>query len=172
MESFYERLPEDEAATLDVWLIEPSAQVKAAAVAAQRAFAHLDWIVPTPSHFMHVTLGLGDAGGDAAGVPQFEMGYGGINCFHEAVIAEVAGEGPRELAEALGHDGPLAHLTLGYVREPTPPNALREALSEIRAAELGTQRVEEVLLCRVPASRTTVLQPWTVLERVPLTPRL
>jgi 2'-5' RNA ligase len=151
-----------------VWVIVPPEPVKAAAAALQRSFAHLDWIVPTPPHFLHVTVGH-DGNGEPTAVEPFDLTFGPVNCFHEAVIAEVAGEGYGALAAGLVHEGPhLPHLTIGYVREPGPPAPLREALLPCRDADLGSQRVDEVQLVRVPASRTTVLRPWTVLRRLAL----
>ena len=122
------------------------------AAGVQQAFAHLEWIDPTPFHFLHVTLK--EPLLDTA----FEAAFRGVNCFHEAVVVEV---------EAPALPG-LPHLTVGYVREPMPPGELRKALLPLRHFDLGAQTVEEVLLCRVPAARTTFLRPWRVVEAVPL----
>ena len=143
--------------------------MKAAAVELQRTFAQLEWITPTPAHFMHVTIGHG--GGDSfAGIGPFEIAYRRVNCFNEAVVVEVAGDGPRRLAERHGVPGRLflPHLTVGYVRSANAPDRLREILPPLRNLNLGVQRVEEVVLCRVPAARTTILEPWTVVKSVQL----
>jgi 2'-5' RNA ligase len=158
----------DESATLDVWLLEPSAEVKTAAARLQLAFAHLAWIERVPPHFLHVTVGH-EVGGSFDGIEPFEISFGRVTCFNEAVVVEVAGDGPRRLAERLGEvDLFLPHLTVGYVRDPGPSDDVRTALVPLREVELGTQQVEEVLLCHVPASRTTILRPWAVIERVHL----
>ena len=142
--------------------------MKAAAAELQRAFAHLDWIERVPPHFLHITIGH-ESGGSLDGVEPFEIAFQRVTGFNEAVVVEVDGDGPRRLAERLRKaDLFLPHLTLGYVRRPGPPAELRTALVPLRDTELGTQRVEEVLLCRVPASRTTILRPWTVIERLRL----
>lgn len=121
-----------------------------------------------PPHFLHITIGHG-SGGSFDGVEPFEISFRRVTCFSEAVVVEVEGEGPRRLAERLGEaDLFLPHLSVGYVREPGPPEEVRRTLVPLREVELGTQQVEEVLLCRVPASRTTILQPWTVVEQVRL----
>jgi 2'-5' RNA ligase len=172
----FARLPEGQAATIDVWLVVPPPEVKARAAEAQRAFAHLDWLAPLPGHFLHLTLGRGDGAAPAEweAVEPFRIEYGGVGCFHEAVIGEVRGEGLHRLASAL-QPGDLefflAHLSIAYVHEPRLPGELREMLRPLRDARLGEQLVDEVLLVRVPFSRTTLLEPWTVLRRIPFRPR-
>jgi 2'-5' RNA ligase len=143
-------LPEDESATVDVWIFEPSDEVRAAVAEVQAAFAHLPWIVPTPASFLHVTVH------EPLPTPPFEAVYRRVNCFHEAVIVEVE-------SEALG--GFLPHLTVGYVREPGPASDLRAAVAPLRDLDVGRQIVRELKKVRAPASRTTVLQPWTVMQR-------
>jgi 2'-5' RNA ligase len=136
--------------------------------ALQNEFAHLEAIAPTPAHFLHVTIGH-DGASPFAGIEPFEIVYRGVNCFNEAVVVEVDGDGPRRLAGRVRSlDLFLPHLTVGYVREPLPAEEVRGALLPVRNLELGTQVVEEVLLCRVPASRATFLRPWTVVQRVRL----
>jgi hypothetical protein len=120
------------------------------------------------------------------GVESFEVSYRRINCFHSAVVAEVEGEGPRALAAALvesgyWHELPLegalkgvqlktflSHLTIGVVNRPNEPTQLREALVPVRGADLGAQRIDEATLCVIPASRTTILDPWEIVGSVPL----
>ena len=152
LESFHDRLDEDNGATIDVWLFQPAEEIRRAAAGVQQAFAPLDWIDPTPFHFLHVTLK--EPLPDTA----FEATFRGVNCFHEAVVVEV---------EAPALPG-LPHLTVGYVRASRPADELRKAPLPLRGLELGAQTVEEVLLCRVPAARTTFLRPWRVVEAVPL----
>jgi len=148
-----------------VWIVVPPPDVKAAAEEAQQALAHLDWLAPLPQHFLHVTLGPGDGPAPPA-IDPFRIEYGGVGCFHETVIGEVHGEGLRGLAAALRPDldAFLPHLSLAYVREPRPPDELRQALALLRDVRLGEQLVEEVALVHVPFSRTSLLEPWTPLR--------
>ena len=148
---------------MDVWLIEPPAAVKAAAAGVQAVFSGLGWIEPVPSHFLHVLVSH-DA--DFLGLEStFEVSYGRANCFHDAVVAEVAADA---LSSLRRDEFCLPHLTLGYFRRSASARELGVRLEPLREAELGTQLVDELLLCRVPLSRKTFLQPWTVLRRLPL----
>jgi 2'-5' RNA ligase len=163
-------LPDEDAARIAVWVVVPPPEVKAAAAEVQREFAHLDWLAPVPEHFLHVTIGRADGAPPNAwdDIEPFQIDYEHVNCFHEAVIGEVHGDGPRQLATALrpGLETFLPHLTLAYVREPAPPEELRAALLPVRDRSLGGQLVEEVALVEVPFAQTTLLQPWTVATRV------
>ena len=165
----FARLPEEEEAAIAVWIVVPPPDVKAAVAEAQEAFAHLDWLAPLPQHFLHVTLGPGDGPAPPATDP-FRIEYGGVGCFHEAVIGEVHGDGLRGLVAALRPDldAFLPHLSLAYVRERRPPDELRHALRPLRDLGLGEQLVEEVALVHVPFSRTSLLEPWTPLRTVRL----
>jgi hypothetical protein len=185
LESFHAGLPEPDA-TLAVWHIEPPGPVKDAAARVQQSFAHLRAIVPrraissaSPSNPWTSTRRPGEIEAEietaAAAWQQiapFRIAYPRLNCFHEAVVAEVAGDGPRALFQARYPDEDLSlflpHCSLGYVREPTPPDDLRQAVLSLREMDLGAREVREVKLCLVPASRTTVLTPWTVAASVPL----
>jgi 2'-5' RNA ligase len=152
--------------TILVWIVVPPPEVKAAAAEVQQAFAEIDGILPLPSHFLHVTVGRvqGPPGPEEwAAVEPFRVEYRRVGCFHEAVVGEVHGEGLRRLAEPIVGRPYLPHLSLGYVREPMPPAELRDALRPLRERLLGEQLVDEVTLVRVPFSRTTLLEPWTVL---------
>ena len=108
-----------------------------------------------------------------AGVRPFDLGLRRINCFHDAVVVEAVGDGPRDLVTRLVDAGLsrvaldtfLPHLTLG-VFEPGDPAPLREAVVPIREADLGRQSVTEATLCLLPASRTTILDPWEVVGSV------
>jgi 2'-5' RNA ligase len=115
----------------------------------------------------------------------FDVSYRRLTCFHSAVVVEVEGGGPRALVTRLVDSGYwqelptegamrpvpletfLPHMTLGVVNRPSDPAPLREALVQLRGAELGRQRVEEATLCLMPASRTTILEPWDVVGSVP-----
>ena len=161
LESFYAALPADDDAVLDGWFIEPSADVKQRAAALQRAFAHLDWLAPVPGHLLHVTLP-----GPISG-PPVEIEYRRVNCFHEAIFVEVHAP---ELSRAGGAPF-LPHLTLALARRPHDPGPLRDVLIPLRDAWVGRQVVTEILRCRIPIGRCTVLQPWTVDARVTLSGR-
>jgi hypothetical protein len=60
----------------------------------------------------------------------------------------------------------LPHLTLGAFNASGDPEPLRQTLVPLRETELGEQRVNEAVLCVVPASRTTILDPWKVVGSV------
>ena len=62
----------------------------------------------------------------------------------------------------------LPHVSLAYTTAPGPVEDLRPRLVELRETNLGEQEVGDVALCLVPASRTTILEPWTVAGRVAL----
>jgi hypothetical protein len=121
-----------------------------------------------------------------AGTDSFEVRYRRVNCFHSAVVVEVEDGGPRALATQLiesrywhelpleGAMGSLAletflpHLSIGFVNRPSDPTPLREVLVPHRGAEFGRGRVEDATLCLIPASRTTILEPWEVVGSVSL----
>jgi len=118
------------------------------------------------------------------GAGPFEVCYRRFNCFHSAVVIKVEGNGPRALASKLveanyWHELPiegalpgprmntfLAHLTIGTVNAAHDPAPLREVLISLRDANLGRQRFNHAALCVVPASRTTILDPWQVVGSV------
>jgi hypothetical protein len=56
----------------------------------------------------------------------------------------------------------LPHLTIGIMKGENDPAPLREALIPLRDLGLGKHRVSEARLCLIPASRTTILNPWKV----------
>jgi 2'-5' RNA ligase len=167
----------------------------------QRSFAQLDWIMAVPHHFLHtwiagvaltrrrpaadeVHVALERAQRAWAGATPFGVRYGGVNCFHSAVVVEVEEAGPRALAAALVDSAYwrelpvegamqaipmttfLPHMTVGVVRTPTEPTALREALVPLRDVDLGREHVSDAELCVIPASRTTVLDPWEVVGSI------
>jgi 2'-5' RNA ligase len=113
-----------------------------------------------PHHFLHVTL----PHAHELEKP-FEISARRMNCFHDAVVAEVA-------SEALaGLDAPetfLPHLSLAYVERPVEPGPVREALAPLRDSALGSFVVDEVVRVRVPWAKSTILEPWTVVERLSL----
>jgi 2'-5' RNA ligase len=62
----------------------------------------------------------------------------------------------------------LPHLTIAITRERHDAAELRDVLIPLRNAHVATETATEVKRVRVPASRTTFLQPWEVLEVVAL----
>lgn len=80
-----------------------------------------------------------------------------MSCFHDAVIVEAH-------APLAG----LPHLSVGYVREPRGARELRPALAPLRDETFGRATATEAVRDRIPAARSTITQPWTVLEHVSL----
>ena len=191
LEDFFEALPDRDSYVL-CWLLGFDRALMPGIRTAQRPFAALEWITPQPEHFLHTSISavavssrpptkdeIAVAGELAqralSGVQRFEVHYRRINCFHDAIVVEVAGEGPKTLVERLVDAGAvdtvdpelfLPHVTIGAVNDPADASALRDALVPIRELDVGTQQVVEAELCVVPASRTTILTPWTVVARV------
>jgi hypothetical protein len=200
LESFFAEFPDGESYVV-TWLLSFDKALGPRVRAVQESFAPLDWITPQPEHFLHTSVAavavsdrrptneeIGVAVERArqawAAVEPFEVEYRRVNCFHDAVVVEVFGGGPRALVSGLVQSGYwdglpidgavaevdpelfLAHVTIGLVNEPHDPSPLREVLVPIRDAELGSQAIHEAALCIVPASRTTILTPWDVVARV------
>jgi hypothetical protein len=173
LESFFDEFPEDVGHEIDWWLIEPSQEIRSAAHHIQERLAPLEWLVPIPDHFLHVSIGAREDIGSAwrawRDIDELAVSYERVNCFHTAVVVELD-PAARLLVRGTTNDSPtfLPHLTIAVVREPSSPEPLREALVPMREARLGSQGVQEAKLVRVPASRTTVLRPWTVLRKLAL----
>jgi hypothetical protein len=173
LEDFFEQFDEDEKAVLEGWVIEPSTPVKCAAAEMQSAISHLGWLVPVPDHFLHVWIGTTDPIGPAwerwPEVDAFSVAYVRANCFHTAVVVEVAGP-IRRLVAGTPCDIPafLPHMTVAIVRGHPGPDELRKALLPLRDSQMGEQIVREVKRVRFPAARTTLLRPWAVEQVVPL----
>jgi 2'-5' RNA ligase len=184
LESFAAGLPADESAHVAVWLIALDPRLVPRARELQERLPRLDWLRPLPDHFLHVTVGgvgvlddrrrlprLLESGVQALeGLPAFRLSFPRLNCFHEAVVAEVEGEGVHAAAGRLREEqGPfLPHLSLAYTSAPGPPHELRNTLVKLRDTSLGAQEVRELRLCLVPAARTTILEPWSVVGAVEL----
>jgi 2'-5' RNA ligase len=98
--------------------------------------------------------------------------YRRANCFHDAAIIEVHGEGVRALAERAFPKQDLSlllpHLSIGYVKQSKTAEQLRSALSPFRDVDVGRGVVDEIFLCEVPFAESTFLQPWRVLDSVTL----
>ncbi|HEY5100899.1 MAG TPA: hypothetical protein VII54_12675 [Gaiellaceae bacterium] len=190
LEDFFARFPLDDHFLLG-WLLPLDPRLRPAATNVQRSFSHLEWITLPPEHFLHVWLSIvsfatrrptADEIGSAveaaerawAGIAPFDLRYPRINCFHDGVVAETEGDGPRRLVSRLVEAGIggvqlntfLPHLTLGTFNAPHEPTPLREVLMPRRQAEVGDQHVATATLCLMPASRTTILEPWEVVGSV------
>jgi hypothetical protein len=159
------------------WIVEPAPDVKAAAARVQERLREFEWLQLIPEHFLHVWLGVPERLGTAPqrwpGVDRFEVTYGGPNCFHDAVVLEVTAP-MRQLVAGTKNDVPtfLPHLTVAVMRAEHEPRALREVLSGLRGGVRERQDVSEAKLVRFPAARSTLFQPWEVLETVRLGERV
>jgi 2'-5' RNA ligase len=189
LESFVEELERDPPPAGDelaVWLIEPDEPVASASAEVQSRLPPLHWLRLLPRHYLHVFVGaigwthaldlddvLGRGELALEGADPFAAVLRRLNCFHTAVVAEVA---PRkrfiDLRERLLPDcdteSMLPHMTLAVVTEPAQCDPLRETLVPLRETELGSFAVDRVTLCSVPVAQSRVLEPWNVLGRVGL----
>jgi 2'-5' RNA ligase len=183
LENYYDQLPEDEETRLAGWLLRVEPVLAPAFERVQEQLA-LPWLRPVPAHWLHVWIEGGtwlgrdpgplveQAREALAGVEPFRISFPRLTCFHNGVVAEVDSDRPRELAARLlpGRDLStfLPHVTVAIVTEEAPAEPLRRLLAPIRETSLGEQEVRAVDLCLVPASQTTVLDPWTVAGSVEL----
>jgi hypothetical protein len=161
LESFYDEFTGG-AFDGDVWVIQPSLEVKRAALRVQGELEQLDFLELVPHHFLHVSVpdaALADLG--TTGV--IELEYTRVNCFHTAVVAEVDASALRALDPRPTF---LPHMSLAYVTRPAAPSELRGVLELLRETTFGRQCVEEVLRVHVELSRESGLQAWTIVDRV------
>ena len=167
LESFFDEFPDDPSSLAEGWVIVPPPAIKHEAMRLQAELAGIPELVAVPEHFFHVWL-RGEHGPDLEPLLElgpFSLSLARVNCFHTAVVAEVDWEGVERL------DAPdpfLPHLSLAYVDTPLAAQPVREALVPLRELSLGTFIVDELVRVRLPAGRTTVLQPWAVVERASL----
>ena len=167
LETFFDEFPDDPSSFAEGWLIVPPPEIKHEARRLQAELAGIPELVAVPEHFFHVWL-RGEHGPDLEPLLElgrFSLSLPRLNCFHTAVVAEVDSEGVEQLDTP---DTFLPHLSLAYVRGPLAAHPVREALVPFRELSLGTFIVEELVRVRLPVGRTTVLQPWTVVERASL----
>ena len=144
----------------EVWVIEPSPEVKRAALRIQGELERFDFLELVPHHFLHVSVP--DAAARAFDGP-IDLEYARVNCFHTAVVAQVESPALRALDPTPTF---LPHMTLAVVQRPEAPDELRRVLEPLRATSFGRQHVDEVLRIHVALSRERGLQPWTVVDRV------
>jgi hypothetical protein len=158
------------------WIVEPPSDVKAAAASVQRRLEGFEWLQLVPEHFLHVWMGVPERLDNAPqrwpGVDRFNVTYGGPNCFHSAVVLEVTAP-IRQLVVGTKNDVPqfLPHMTVAVTRVEHEPRALRDVLRGLRGRVRKQQTVSEAKLVRFPAARSTLFQPWEVLETVRLRER-
>ena len=62
----------------------------------------------------------------------------------------------------------LPHLSLAYVERPVEAGPVRTIVAPLRDTAFGSFLVDEVVRVRVPAAKATILEPWTVAERLSL----
>jgi len=160
LESLWDDLADDPDATVDAWVIVPPPDVKRAALRVQGELEPVPGLRIVPHHFLHVAL----PHAHELEAP-FEVSVDRVNCFHDAVVAEVASEA---LAELDAPETFLPHLSLAYVERPVDSGPVRETLAPLRGSVLGAFAVDEVVRIRVPWAKSTVLEPWTVVERLSL----
>jgi 2'-5' RNA ligase len=174
LEWFFGDFPVDEGFVADVWLIEPPPNIKQAVARLQGQLERFTWLVPLPAHFLHVSLGEAavheGAPGKWTGAGSFEIGYQRINCFHSAVVVEAHSPRLHDLVEGTTVESRtfLPHLTIAVTREEHEPADLRSVIVRLRDVDLGRATAVEVTRARVPASRSTLLRPWEVVEKVRL----
>lgn len=154
------------------WLIETPEAIKQKAAQLQAHLAHLRWLRPIPDHFLHVWFGgpvtLGGRPSEWRGTGAFDITYEGINCFHSAVVVEAHAQRFHELIEGTDLDPAtfLPHMTIAVTTQEHDPGELRDVLVPLHETRLGTDRATEAKRVRFPAGRTTLFQPWDVLETV------
>jgi hypothetical protein len=159
LESFYDEFTGG-AFDGEVWVIQPSREVKRAALRVQGQLEGFDFLELVPHHFLHVSV-------PPAAVREFgepvDLEYVRVNCFHTAVVAEVDAPALRALDPTPAF---LPHMTLAVVRRPGQADELRRRLEPVRETAFGRQRVDELLRVRVALSREGGLQPWAVVDRI------
>jgi 2'-5' RNA ligase len=180
LEDFFASLPEADA-WITMWLLLPSPALADEAAAVQRELAALDGLRPLPRHFLHVTVGpaaerptdevLAVARERLHGAGAVEARVGPVTCLNAAVVLEVSADALPRLASALDPHRDLSlflpHLSLAYA-EGTPTEPVRAVLEPLRGRPPAAETFSEVVLCVVPISRTTMLNPWRVAGRIAL----
>ena len=145
---------------MDAWVVIPPPALKRAVLRVQGALEDLRGLRVVPHHFLHVSLP------HAHELEQpFEMSVGRLNCFPSAVVAEVESD---SLVDLEAPETFLPHLSLAYVESPVDPGPVRVVVEPLRDSALGSFVVDEVVRVHVPAAKATMLEPWTVVERLSL----
>jgi len=141
-------------------VIVPPPELKRAVLRVQGALEDAPGLRIVPHHFLHVSLPHAHELEEP-----FEVSVGRVNCFPVAVVAEVDSEtlGALDASETF-----LPHLSLAYVEQPVEPGPVRAIVEPLRDSAFGPFLVDEVVRVRVPAAKATILEPWTVAERLSL----
>jgi hypothetical protein len=164
LESFFDQFPEDDSVEAEGWVVVPPTDVKREVLRLQAALEDVPGLEPIPQHFLHVWL-RGRDGADvealARGDP-FPLAYRNVNCFHTAVFVEAQAQ---QLEDVAAPPEFLPHMTIAVVRGRPEVAPVRAAVTPLRDTDLGTHVVDELTRIAFPAGRTTVLQPWSVIER-------
>jgi 2'-5' RNA ligase len=170
--------------TLLMAIVREAAAVRAISEV-QGSLAGIQGLELHQPHFFHISIqscGFDDALAidsdslEAAlrKMPSFAVRLGGVNAFHSAVFLETHGGGRllalrQALRTALGpgldeidpHTGLLFHLTVGYLSDEAPLDAVRAVIRPLRAREIGAITVDRVDLVQVPTDQQV---PFPVLE--------
>jgi hypothetical protein len=130
--------------------VVPAPKVKRAALRLQSELERFDFLLLLPHDWLHVTV--------PEPVGAAELRFVRVNCFPDAVVVEVDG---------LAAEGTfLPHMTLALVTRAAPPHELREALTSLRDAFLGEQRVTETIRVVFELDRDVLFeQPYRIVDR-------
>jgi hypothetical protein len=164
LESFFDQFEDEPGAEAEGWLIVPSPEVKREALRVQGELEDVPGLELVPHHFLHVWIrGIshGPDPSDLAELAPFELAYRRLTCFHNAVVLEAASEAFDRVSAPPTY---LPHMTLAVVRGEPDPDPVRAALLPLRNVELGSDVVRQLVRVRFPASKTTVFQPWSVVD--------
>ena len=99
----------------------------------------------------------------AARVP-LELEYARVNCFHSAVVVEARAP---DLSALNPEPTFLPHMTIAVTTESHDPEPLRKALLPLRKRPFGRDQATNAKRICFPAGRSTLFEPWTVVETVP-----
>lgn len=141
-------------------MIVPPPELKRAVLRVQGALEDAPGLRIVPHHFLHVSL----PHAHELEKP-FEVSVARVNCFPAAVVAEV---GSKTLDALEAPETFLPHLSLAYVERPVEPGPVRAIVEPLRDTAFGPFLVDEVVRVRAPAAKATILEPWTVAERLSL----
>ena len=161
---FRDHLPAGTAEALQ-WLIPLDPGLVRAVQALQHELT-APWLEPTPSHFLHLSVGPGDGSERWDAVAPFTIELTGVHAFPTAVVAAAHGGVPR--APAVDPATFLPHLTLAVVTEARPAAELRPLLAPLRGRAIGVQRVLQLHLVSVAVEPHTFFSPWKTLRVVEL----
>ena len=164
LESFFDQFEDEPGVEAEGWLIVPSPDVKREALRVQAALEDVAGLELVPHHFLHVWIRGTSHGPDPSELAEeapFELEYRGLTCFHTAVVVEAWSEAFDRVSAPPTF---LPHMTLAVVRGEPDPEPVRAAVVPLRDVALGSQVVRQLVRVRFPAAKTTVLQPWSVID--------